>query len=112
MNKKGVVPFVIRGPEEFDVEDIALGTISIMIDPSSTNGINLKKPAKVPGHSNRINLKIGGQDILQEIVAAYEEVKKGDEITLFMFGQLSEDGSTIFGQDTVIITGEPKHQED
>jgi hypothetical protein len=113
MNKKGVVPFVIRDTEEFNVEDIDLESISIMIDPSSTNGINLKKPAKRPGHSNRINLKIGGQDIIQEIVAAYEEVKKGDEITLYLTGNLKTEsgGGEIFGQDTVIITGQPKHQD-
>ena len=112
MNKKGVVPFVIRSTEEVKVTSIDLDSIEIMIDPSSPQGINLKKPAKAPGHSNRINLKIGGQDILQEILDAFGEVFKGDEITLYLFGNIEGDPEAkIFGQDTVIITGQPKKEK-
>jgi hypothetical protein len=107
MNKKGVVPVTIRGRDEFEVATIEPSSIVIRID---YQGANLApKRVKVPGHSNRINLKLDAQEIIQEIIDVFGEINKGDEITLYLTGELIG-GGAIFGQDMVIITGQPKDQ--
>jgi hypothetical protein len=108
MNKRGVVPAVIRGTKELDVGDINQDNkpFSIKLDLASGDEIPVKS-AKTPGHSNRINLKLDAQDIISEIIAVFEEINKGDVIKLYLTGELS-DGKPIFGEDVVIITGQPK----
>ncbi len=104
-NSKGVVPAVICGTEDFDVTKIDPETLRIMVDVSGQQVD--PKSVKVPGHSNHLNLKFYAQGILPEIFAVFPETLKGDEITLYLIGNLVG-GGVIFGEDVVIITGNPK----
>jgi hypothetical protein len=115
MNKKGVVPVVIRGTEDVLATCIKPDSIRIKINLAS-EGVDPKRK-KVPGHSNRLNLKFDAQDILGEIRTLFPGITKGDEIELLMTGDLFPtsdllpecSGGAIFGRDWVIITGKPKH---
>ena len=101
VKKKGVIPAVIHGTQDLDVNTIDPGTIKL-------EGL-FPIHWEVAGRSNRLKLKFNAQEIVSAIDPT-GDLRYGDEITLFLTGNLYEEfgGGAILGQDTMLIIGKPK----
>jgi hypothetical protein len=101
VKKKGVIPAVIHGTQDLDVNTIDPGTIKL----EGCSPVHWK----VAGRSNRLKLKFDAQEIVSAIDPT-GDLNYGDEIALYLTGNLHEEsgGDAIIGQDTVLIIGKPK----
>jgi hypothetical protein len=112
---RGVLPAVISGSEDFDVNTIDVATIRLEgIAPIRSNYEDVATPVTdgnvcecntegADGYKD-LTLKFKTQAIVEQIVNAFGDLVKDDELVLILTGTLT-DGTPIEGTDCVRIVG-------
>lgn len=111
---KGIFPVAILGTENFDVADTDIASVRLAgVAPMRSKIGDVSQPANIeycgnfgPDYYDDLILTFRTQDIIDAI----GDVDNGDEIPLTLTGMLN-DGTNIFGTDTVLIIKKNKHKK-